>query len=53
MLFIALHGDTQKRQCKELLESVGYDLYLLSGMKVSGELLTSNEIYAVPRLPDV
>lgn len=51
-LFIALHGDTQKRQCKELLESAGYDIYLLSGKKLSGDLLTSDEIYALPRAHD-
>jgi FkbM family methyltransferase len=49
IIFIALHGDDQARQCREILESSGYDIHLLSGEKVTGMPIRSDEIYAVPK----
>ena len=48
ILFVALHGDDQWRKCKHILETAGYELFLLNGDKVTGKNAAVDEIYAVP-----
>lgn len=52
VLFIALHGEQQKERCREILEAAGYEVYLLTGTKLSGAALAEDEIYALPRQGD-
>ena len=47
VLFIALHGDDQARQCGEILHSCGYDVYQLNGEKITGRI-SGDEVYALP-----
>jgi FkbM family methyltransferase len=47
-LFIALHGDQQKKICREILESLGYRIYLLDSTPFGDGQFISDEIYAEP-----
>lgn len=47
-LFVALHGDKQRRDCLEILEFFGYRTYLLDGSTFGVGQLDCDEIYAVP-----
>ena len=47
-LFVALHGDQQKQYCREILESLGYRIYLLDGTPFGDGQFISDEIYAEP-----
>ena len=47
-VFVALHGDQQKRNCWEILESFGYRIYRLDGSTCGEGQFNSDEIYAVP-----
>lgn len=50
VIFIALHGNEQKRLCQSILLKKGYQLFWLNGDKVEGRLedYKSDEIYALP-----
>lgn len=50
VIFIALHGDEQKRLCKNMLVKKGFQLFWLNGDKVEGKLddYESDEVYALP-----
>jgi FkbM family methyltransferase len=47
-LFVALHGDQQRLDCRGILESFGYRTYQLDGAIFEGGQLNCDEIYAVP-----
>lgn len=49
-IFIALHGNEQKRLCQNILLKKGYQLFWLNGNKVKGRLedYEGDEIYALP-----
>jgi len=49
IIFIALHGDEQKRLCQNILLENGYKLFWLNGDKIKGRLedFQDNEIYAL------
>ena len=47
-VFVALHGDQQKRNCWEILESFGYRIYRLDGATFGDGKFNSDEIHAVP-----
>lgn len=45
-ILLALHGEAQERECREILVSQGYRLYYLDGSAVGAAPLRSDEIYA-------
>ena len=47
ILFIAMHGDSQRRSCQQCLTDAGYKLFDLEGKLLSGELVI-DEVYALP-----
>ena len=49
-IFIALHGNEQKRSCQDILLENGYQLFSLNGDKINGALedYETDEIYALP-----
>ena len=47
-IFVALHGDDQKRQCIEILRSSGYEIHLLNGQSVITDEFAGDEIFATP-----
>jgi FkbM family methyltransferase len=47
IVFVALHGEGQKRACCALLEAMGYRLFGLDGVPLVGPLET-DEVYAIP-----
>jgi FkbM family methyltransferase len=47
VIFLALHGDSQRRECSELLRAQKYNLFDLAGRRIEGEADT-DEIYAAP-----
>ncbi len=49
-LFISLHGDDQKKRCREILEAANYRILTLGGSELSNGQLIGNEIYAIPKL---
>lgn len=50
IIFVALHGDEQKRLCQDILLENGYELFWLSGNSVEGRLedYQGDEVYALP-----
>lgn len=46
VLFVALHGDEQKRLCQNILQSLGYEIFSIDEIKVNKELLEGDEIIA-------
>lgn len=52
VLFLACHGEEQRRRCFRILRDAGYCIYYLDGRRhISGEL-ESDELYAVPAARD-
>lgn len=49
VLFIALHGEAQKRKCMETLFSLSYRIFLLDGTEIKDTSSHCDEIYAVPQ----
>lgn len=47
-LFIALHGDEERKRCRKILESFRYKIFLLDGTAVGDDALQGDEIYAIP-----
>jgi FkbM family methyltransferase len=48
VLFVALHGAEEKRRCREILASYGYEVFLLDGTPLGGAPLHDDEqFYAV------
>lgn len=48
VFMVALHSEEQKIQCREMLETYGYRIFLLNGLEPGSEALAEDEIYAVP-----
>jgi FkbM family methyltransferase len=48
VVFIALHGEEQRRACQSLLEQMQYQLHDLSGARIAEDFET-DEVYALPR----
>jgi FkbM family methyltransferase len=46
--FVALHGDQEKQNCLEILESHGYRIYQLDGTPFRDGQIINGEIYAEP-----
>jgi FkbM family methyltransferase len=47
MISLALHGDSQRRECSQILREQSYDMFDLAGRRIRGDADT-DEIYAVP-----
>jgi FkbM family methyltransferase len=47
VLFVALHGDEQRKACAIILRDAGYSLHDLDGQRLSGAL-SVDEVYALP-----
>jgi FkbM family methyltransferase len=47
VLFVALHGDEQRKTCSIILRDAGYSIHDLDGRRLSGAL-SVDEIYALP-----
>jgi FkbM family methyltransferase len=47
VVFVALHGAEQTRECNLLLRELGYHIHILDGAVVTGDP-PSDEIYAIP-----
>jgi FkbM family methyltransferase len=47
IVFLALHGDSQRRDCSKLLRDQNYNLFDLAGRRIEGDADT-DEIYAAP-----
>jgi hypothetical protein len=47
VLFVALHGDEQRKACAIILRDAGYSIHDLDGQRLSGAP-SVDEIYALP-----
>ena len=49
VLMIALHGEVQRRECYQILDQLGYKIFLLNRQPITAvDQLTEDEIYASP-----
>jgi len=48
VVFVALHGRRQQETCRLILESLGYELFTLSGQRVATSTIDADEVYALP-----
>lgn len=49
LVLLALHGETQRRECERILRASNYRIYYLDGREhLAGEPLVDDEIYAAP-----
>lgn len=48
VVFVALHGGRQREACRLILESLGYELFALSGQRIGRSPIDADEVYALP-----
>jgi len=48
IVFVAFHGEHQQVTCRQILESVGYELFTLNGRTFAFSPTDVDEVYAVP-----